>query len=72
MEVNGAGSEAIEAWDPDTSLVAGFRMIFKKQRILFAIGNAMRRKGFKPLGVLALAQLNDMQNQLIARYPPSN
>lgn len=72
MEINGAGSEAIEAWDPDTGMLAGFRMIFKKQRILFAIGNVMRRKGFKPLGVWSLAQLNAKQNQLIARYPPSN
>ncbi len=72
MEINGAGSEAIEAWDPGTGVLAGFRMIFKKQRILFAIGNAMRKKGFKPLGVLALAQLNHRQNQLVARYPPSN
>jgi hypothetical protein len=32
----------------------------------------MRRKGFKPLGVLALANLNRRQNQLIERYPPSN
>jgi hypothetical protein len=72
MEINGAGSEAIQAWDPATGVVAGFRMIFKKQRILFAIGHAMRKKGFKPLGVLALAQLNRRQNQLVARYPPSN
>ena len=72
MEINGAGSEAIEAWDPATGMVAGFRIIFKKQRILFAIGNVMRRKGFKPLGVWSLAQLNRRQNQLIERYPPSN
>ena len=72
MEVNGAGSEAIEAWDPNTGLLAGFGMIFKKQRILFAIGNAMRTKGFKPLGVLALARLNHRQNKLIAQYPASN
>ena len=72
MEINGAGSEAIEAWDPDTGMVAGFRMIFKKQRILFAIGNVMRRKGFKPLGIWSLAQLNRRQNQLIEHYPPSN
>lgn len=72
MEINGAGSEAIEAWDPDTGVLAGFRMIFKKQRILFAIGNVMRLKGFKPLGVLALACLNHRQNRLVARYPPSN
>lgn len=72
MEVNGAGSEAIQAWDPGVGVVAGFRMIFKKQRILFAIGNAMRRKGFNPLGVLSLARLNHRQNGLIDRYPPSN
>ena len=72
MEVNGAGSEAIQAWDPSVGMLAGFRMIFKKQRILFAIGNAMRRKGFKPLGVLSLAKLNHRQNSLIGRYPPSN
>ena len=72
MEINGAGSEAIEAWDPDTGVLAGFRMIFNKQRILFAIGEAMRRKGFEPLGVVSLVRLNRQQNQLIARYPPSN
>ena len=72
MEINGAGSEAIQAWDPDTSVMAGFGMIFKKQRILFAIGNAMRSRGFKPLGILALAQLNHRQNRLLRQYPPSN
>ena len=72
MEINGAGSEAIQAWDPDTSVWAGFRMIFKKQRIAFAIGNAMRARGFKPIGIVALAQLNHRQNRLIRQYPPSN
>ena len=28
MEINGAGSEAIEAWDVDSSIWAGFWMIF--------------------------------------------
>jgi hypothetical protein len=72
MEINGAGSEAIQAWDPSTHVLAGFGMIFKKQRIAFAIGNAMRAKGYKPVGVLALARLNHRQNKLIDRYPPSN
>jgi hypothetical protein len=72
MEVNGAGSEAIQAWDPRVGVLAGLRMVFKKQRILFAIGHAMRRKGFRPLGVLSLARLNQRQNSLIEQYPPSN
>lgn len=72
MEVNGAGSEAIQAWDPDTGVLAGFRMIFEKQRILFAIGDAMRKRGVKPIGLLALMRLNRRQQRLIAVYPPSN
>jgi hypothetical protein len=72
MEINGAGSEAIQAWDPDTRLLDGLRMIFAKQRLLFAIGDAMRRRGVKPVGLLKLMQLNRRQQRLIALYPPSN
>lgn len=72
MEVNGAGSEAIQAWDPDTGLVDGFRMIFSKQRLVFAIGAANRRRGLRPIGPLALVRLNWRQNGLIDRYPSSN
>jgi hypothetical protein len=72
MEVNGAGSEAIQAWDPETGVLAGFRMIFEKQRILFAIGHTMRQRGIKPIGLLTLVQLNRRQQRLIASYPPSN
>lgn len=72
MEVNGAGSEAIQAWDPETGVLAGFRMIFEKQRILFAIGDSMRKRGVKPIGLLALIQLNRRQQRLIDVYPPSN
>ena len=72
MEVNGAGSEAIQAWDPDTGWMTGFRMIFEKQRILFAVGDAMRRRGVRPIGLLQLWRLNRRQLQLIKRYPPSN
>lgn len=72
MEINGAGSEAIEAWDPDTGVVQGFRRVFAKQRLLFAIGAAQRKAGVEPIGLLALARLNRRQNRLVARYPPSN
>lgn len=72
MEINGAGSEAIEAWDPDIGLLEGFRMIFAKQHLLFAIGAAQRRAGVRPIGLLQLARLNRRQQRLIAQYPPSN
>ena len=72
MEINGAGSEAIQAWDPDIGVFKGFQMIFAKQRILFAIGDARRRNGIAPIRLLALARLYWRQQRLIARYPPSN
>lgn len=72
MEVNGAGSEAIEAWDPGTGLVAGLRTIFAKQRWLFAIGAANRRKGAGTIGLFQLARLNAAQQRLLDAYPPSN
>jgi hypothetical protein len=72
MEINGAGSEAIQAWDPGTGLLRGFRMIFEKQRILFAIGDAMRRRGAATISLSHLARLNRRQQRLIALYPPSN
>lgn len=72
MEINGAGSEAIQAWDPDLDLFTAFRIIFAKQRVLFSIGDAMRRCGIRPIGLLALARLNWRQQRLIANYPPSN
>jgi hypothetical protein len=72
MEVNGAGSEAIEAWDPGTPLLRAFAMIFAKQRLLFDIASARRRAGARPLSLFALARLNARQQRLIALYPPSN
>ena len=72
MEVNGAGSEAIEAWDPGIGLVKGLRIIFRKQAILFKVADAMRQRGVRPIGLFKLLRLNLRQNRLIARYPPSN
>ena len=69
MEVNGAGSEAIEAWDPDTGLAAALRIIFAKQRVAFAIGAANRRQGLRPIGLRRLAGLHFMQQRLLDAYP---
>lgn len=72
MEVNGAGSEAIQAWDPDIGLLRAFRIIFSKQRLLFDIGAANRRRGCRTIGLRRLAHLHLMQQRLLDAYPPSN
>jgi hypothetical protein len=72
MEVNGAGSEAVHAWDPKYSLRQVYRMVFAKQRLLFALGAVNRARGCRPIGLLALARHHWRQQRLIHRYPPSN
>jgi hypothetical protein len=72
MEVNGAGSEAVHAWDPRFSLRQAYGIVFAKQRRLFAIGSEMRRLGHRPVGWLALLRHWLGQRALIRRYPPSN
>ncbi|MDT7951971.1 MAG: hypothetical protein RQ966_10760 [Acetobacteraceae bacterium] len=69
IEVNGAGSEAINFWDPSIPLLASFRVVFAKQVQLFRLGAAMRRSGHLPVGVLGLAQAWLRQRRLIAAYP---
>ncbi len=72
MEVNGAGSEAVHAWDPKYQIRDVYRIVFAKQRELFAIGSEQRRRGHRPIRMPALARLYFRQQRLIARYPPSN
>lgn len=72
MEVNGAGSEAVHAWDPKYSIWQVYRIVFAKQRLLFRIADANRRAGHRPIGMRALARLHLQQQRLMASYPPSN
>jgi hypothetical protein len=72
LEVNGAGSEAVHAWDPKYRIRDVYRIVFAKQRALFDIAAANRRRGHAPIGVHALARLFIRQRRLIARYPASN
>ncbi len=72
IEVNGAGSEAVHAWDPSLSLRQAYRIVFGKQRQLFALGNAMRERGHRPVGVRTLARHYLKQQTLIRKYPLSN
>lgn len=72
MEVNGAGSEAVHAWDPKYTIAQVYGIVFAKQRALFRIADANRRSGHRPIGMRALARLHFAQQKLMARYPPSN
>lgn len=72
IEVNGAGSEAVHAWDPAHSIARAYGIIFDKQRRMFELASRMRRLGHRPIGLVRLARLHFRQQSLIRRYPPSN
>jgi len=72
IEVNGAGSEAVHAWDPRYSLLQAYKIVFEKQRTIFSIGAAMRDRGHSPPAPRTVAGLYFRQERLIRSYPPSN
>ncbi len=72
IEINGAGSEAIQFWDPRLSMGQAFAGVFGKQRNLFTLANAMRKRGHKPIGWRALAAAHLRQQRLVRLYPKSN
>ena len=72
MEVNGAGSEAVHAWDPKYSIRDVYRIVFAKQRLLFKIGDENRRRGHRPIALRELARLHFRQQRIMRSYPPSN
>jgi membrane protein DedA with SNARE-associated domain len=71
IEINGAGAEAIQAWDPNVSLFKLYREFFKSYKLLFKIGNLNRARGFKPMTIMAFLKAMRHQNHLIKKYPPA-
>ncbi len=72
IEVNGAGSEAIHYWDPKIGIGTAFKGVFAKQEMLFQLGDAMRRRGHRPIGLVGLARAWLAQQRLISKYPLSD
>jgi len=72
IEVNGAGGESINVWDPEMPLAQVYKELFDQQRLLFEIGARNRARGFPPPGMLSIARSQWHQHRLIAHYPPSN
>jgi membrane protein DedA with SNARE-associated domain len=71
IEVNGAGAEAINIWDPAMPLREAYDELFRHQKLLFEIGALNRKRGFAPLPLTTVLQLARRQNALIRRYPSS-
>lgn len=72
IEVNGAGSEAISAWDPDVPVTKVYARLRAQQELMFDIGALNRARGHKPAGMRAVIGAAWRQTRLISRYPPSS
>ena len=71
IEINGAGSEAIHAWDPEVSIFKLYRELFETQSLLFKVSALNRSRGYKPMSVTEFLKAARKQNKLIASYPPA-
>lgn len=72
IEINGAGSEAISAWDPETPLLKVYGWLLAHQRMLFEIGARNRARGWTPPGPMAILRAAWRQSRLVDLYPPSS
>ncbi len=71
IEINGAGSEPISAWDPEMTLGQVYARLLRQQRLLFEIGARNRARGWKPANPYTVLRAAWRQTRLIQRYPPS-
>ena len=69
IEINGAGAEAIQAWDPNVPLIKLYREFFKAQSLLFKVADLNRKRGYQPISLGEFARAIRKQNRLIDRYP---
>ncbi|MDB5488304.1 MAG: D-alanine--D-alanine ligase, partial [Reyranella sp.] len=72
IEINGAGSEAIEFFDPAVPFFIAYRGILEKQAMVFALAAENRAAGFTPCGWRTLLRAYSRQARLLDRYPASN
>ena len=71
IEINGAGSEPIHAWDPEVSTLKLYKELFQTQSLLFKVGAINRKRGFKPTPVVEFLRAARKQTKLINHYPPA-
>ncbi|HKJ42307.1 MAG TPA: VTT domain-containing protein [Sunxiuqinia sp.] len=71
IEINGAGSEPIHAWDPEVSTLKLYKELFQTQSLLFKVGALNRERGFKPMGIVDFLKAAKRQTKLINQYPPA-
>jgi hypothetical protein len=71
IEINGAGSEVISAWDPEMTIRRVYASLLMQQRLLFQIGAQNRARGWEPPSPYSVLRAAWQQTRLIRQYPAS-
>lgn len=71
VEINGAGAEATHIWDSRTRLRDAYATLFRQFGLLWSIGAANRRRGFRPEPWRAFLRRWLNERRLISTYPPT-
>jgi membrane protein DedA with SNARE-associated domain len=69
VELNGAASEATSIYDPQQSLLAAYRLLYRQWQIVYAIGAENRRRGHKAPSIFDLLRDWNSYRQQSVAYP---
>jgi hypothetical protein len=72
IEINGAGSEPIQIWDPDCTLSAAYRELARCQSLMFEIGRRNRSRGYRPMRLPDFLRWTWRYSRMLTSYPPSD
>jgi hypothetical protein len=72
VELNGAGAESTHIWDRRTPLLRAWADLFRQNALLFAVGAANRRRGFRPSGIAAFWRRWRLEKRLTPQYPTTD
>ncbi|MEM9469933.1 MAG: D-alanine--D-alanine ligase [Pseudomonadota bacterium] len=69
VEINGAGAEATHIWDSKTKLLDAYKTLMKQYKLMYKIGAANKKRGFKPMKLKPLLDRMKVAEGLADQYP---
>ncbi len=72
LELNGASAEATSIYDARNSVWTAYRTLFRQWKLVFAIGDANRRRGAIPTPISDLIRIWRNASRLFASYPAAD
>jgi len=69
LELNGVTSEATHIYDPQTPIVAAYRVLFRQWQIAFQIGEENQRRGVRPATLAEIVSMA-LRYRRVARMHP--